>query len=40
MVVNWVYWQRVNEASKRIFAIMKSTIDAVKFSKTIQLSPF
>jgi len=27
-------------ASKRIFATIKSTIDAVKFSNTIQLSPF
>jgi hypothetical protein len=40
MVVNWVYWRRVSGASKRIFATIKSTIDAVKFSNTIQLSPF
>ena len=31
MVTNWVYWRRVSGASKRIFATMKSTIDAVKF---------
>ena len=31
MVANWVYWRRVNGASKRIFATIKSTIDAVKF---------
>jgi hypothetical protein len=40
MVVNWVYWQCVSGASKRIFVTMKSTIDAMKFSITIQLSPF
>ena len=40
MMANWVYWQRVNWASKRIFATKKSTIDAVKCSNTIQLSPF
>ena len=39
MVANWVYWQRVSRASKRIFATIKLTIDAVKFSNTIQLSP-
>ena len=33
MVVNWVYWQYVSGASKRIFVTMK-------FSITIQLSPF
>ena len=36
MVANWVYWRRVSGASKRIF----STIDAAKFSNTMQLSPF
>jgi hypothetical protein len=40
MVANWVYWRIASRASKRIFATMKSTIDAVKFSNTIQLSPF
>ena len=30
LVVNWVYWRRVNGDSKRIFAAMKSSIDAVK----------
>ena len=40
MMVNWVYRRRVSGASKRIFATMKSTIDAVKFSNTIQLSSF
>jgi hypothetical protein len=40
MVPNWVYWHCVSGASKRIFATIKSTIDAVKFSNTIQLSPF
>ena len=40
MVANWVYRGRISGASKRIFAAMKSTIDAVKFSNTIQLSPF
>ena len=30
----------VTGASKWIFATMKSTIDAVKFSNTLQLSPF
>jgi len=40
MMANWVYWRRVSRASKRIFATMKSTIDAVKFSNTIQVSPF
>jgi len=29
MVANWVYWRRVRGASKRIFATIKSTIDAV-----------
>jgi hypothetical protein len=40
MVALWVYWRRVSGAIKRIFATIKSTIDAVKFSNTIQLSPF
>jgi hypothetical protein len=40
MVANWVYLRHLSEASKRIFATIKSTIDAVKFSNTIQLSPF
>jgi hypothetical protein len=40
MVANWVYWQRVSRASKQIFATIKSIIDAMKFSNTIQLSPF
>ena len=40
MVANWVYWRRVSGASKRIFATIKSTIDATKISNTIQLSPF
>ena len=40
MVANLVYWQRDSGASKQIFATIKSTIDAVKFSNTIQLSPF
>ena len=40
MVANWVYWTCVNGTSKRIFATIKSTIDAMKFSNTIQLSPF
>jgi hypothetical protein len=45
MVEDWVYWRRVSGTSKRIFATIKSTIDAVKFSSTIQyntiqLSPF
>jgi len=40
MVANWVYWQRVSGASKRIFATIKTPVDAVKFSNTIQLSPF
>ena len=40
MVANSVYWRCVNGANKRIFATIKSTIDAVKFSNTIQLSPF
>jgi hypothetical protein len=26
MVANWVYWQRVSGASKRIFATIKSAI--------------
>jgi hypothetical protein len=33
MVASRVYWQR-------IFATIKSTIDTMKFSNTIQLSPF
>jgi len=40
MVANWVYWRRVSGASKRIFPTMKLTIDAVKFSNTMQVSPF
>jgi hypothetical protein len=40
MVALWVYWRRVSGAIKRIFATIKSTIDAVKFPNTIQLSPF
>jgi hypothetical protein len=40
MVANWVYCRRVSEASKRIFTTIKSTIDTVKFSNKIQLSPF
>jgi hypothetical protein len=40
MVANLVYWRLVSGASKQIFATIKSTIDAVKFSNTIQLSPF
>jgi len=39
MVANWVYWRCDSGASKRIFATIKSTIDAVEFSNTIQLSP-
>jgi hypothetical protein len=40
MVANWVYWWHASGASKRIFETIKSTIDAVKLSNTIQLSPF
>jgi hypothetical protein len=40
MVRNWVYWRHVSGASKWVFATIKSTIDAMKFSNTIQLSPF
>ena len=40
MVANWVYWRCISGASKQIFATIKSTINAVKFSNTIQLSPF
>ena len=40
MVANLVYWRSVSGASKRIFATIKSMIDAMKFSNTIQLSPF
>jgi hypothetical protein len=40
MVVNWVYWRCVSGVSKRKFAIIKSTIDAVKYLNTIQLSLF
>jgi hypothetical protein len=40
MAANWVYWRRNSGASERIFETMKSTIDAVKCSNTIQLSPF
>jgi hypothetical protein len=36
---NWVYWQRDSGASKWIFATIKSTINGVKFSNTIHLSP-
>jgi hypothetical protein len=39
MVAYWVYWRRASGVSKRIFANIKSTIDAVKFSNTIQLYP-
>jgi hypothetical protein len=39
MVANWVYWRRVSRASKWIFVTIKSTIDAMKFSNTVQLSP-
>jgi hypothetical protein len=35
MIANWVYWRRVSGASKRIFATIKSTIDAVKYSKGV-----
>jgi ABC-type glutathione transport system ATPase component len=38
MVANSVYWRRDSGGSKRIFATIKSRIDAVKFSNTIQLS--
>jgi hypothetical protein len=31
MIANWVYWRRVSGASKRIFATIKSTIDAVRY---------
>jgi hypothetical protein len=31
MVANLVYWRRVSGAIKRIFATIKSTIDAVQF---------
>jgi hypothetical protein len=31
MVANSIYWRRVSRASKRIFATIKSTIDAMKF---------
>ena len=40
IVANWVHWRRVSGTSKRIFATIKSTIDALKFSSTKQLSPF
>jgi len=40
MVTNWVYWRRDSGASKQIFVTIKSPIDAMKFSNTIQLSPF
>jgi hypothetical protein len=40
MLENWVYWQRDSGTSKRIFVTIKSTIDAMKFSNTIQLSQF
>ena len=40
MVANWVYCRRDSGANKQIFATIKSTIDAMKVSKTIQLSPF
>ena len=31
MVANWVYWRRASGASKRIFATIEPTIDAMKF---------
>ena len=37
MVANCVYWRHVSRVSKRIFATIKSTIDAMKFLNTIQL---
>ena len=40
MVENWAYWQRDSGASKQIFVTIKSTIDCMKFSNTIQLSQF
>ena len=40
MVANRVYWRRDSGAIKRIFGTIKSTIDAVQFSNTIQVSPF
>jgi hypothetical protein len=40
MDANLVYWRRDSGASKRIFATIKSPIDAVKFSNALQLSPF
>jgi hypothetical protein len=40
MVANWVYWQRISRASKRIFATIKYPIDAMKFSNTTQLFSF
>jgi hypothetical protein len=39
MVANIRLLLRYRRASKRIFATIKSPIDAVKFSNTIQLSP-
>lgn len=39
IVANWAYWWQDSGTSKRIFATMKSTIDAVKLWNTIQLSP-
>ena len=38
-----IWWSQIEftgGASKRIFAIFKSIIDSVKFSNTLQLSPF
>jgi hypothetical protein len=40
MFANGIYWPRVSGISKQTFATIKSTIDAVKFSNTIQVSPF
>ena len=39
MVTNWVYWRHDSRACKQIFTTIKSTVDAMKFSNTIQLSP-
>jgi hypothetical protein len=40
IVTNCVYWRRVSGAIKWIFTTIKSTIDVVKISNTIQLFPF
>jgi hypothetical protein len=37
MALNIVYCRRESGASKRIFATVKSKIDVMKFSNTIQL---